>query len=67
MKNFNWVRKSALAMICAVTALTIIGYFIDPELVTYVSEDPDLYNKQRSFAMLTAGVGMFVGALFDKK
>ncbi len=64
MKNLNWVRHAALAMICTVTGLTVIGYLIDPELVSYVSESPELLSKQRTFAALTAILGLIVASLF---
>jgi hypothetical protein len=64
MKNLNWVRRSVLAMICTVTVLTVIGYLIDPDLVSYASENPQLLSKQRNFAALTAILGLIVASLF---
>ena len=67
MNNLNWVRKSALAMILTVTSICIVGYFIDPELVGYAEEDPDILSKQKTFALFTVALGFFVGSLFYKK
>jgi hypothetical protein len=67
MNNLNWVRKSALAMILTVTAICIVGYLVDPELVGYAAEDPGALSKQKTFALFTAVIGFSVGALFYKK
>jgi hypothetical protein len=67
MNNLNWVRKSVLAMILTVTAICIVGYFIDPELVGYTEEDVNILSKQKTFALFTLALGFFVGSLFYRK
>jgi hypothetical protein len=67
IKNTNSIRNAAIGAIITVTTVSVLGYLVDPELVSYTPEDPAIFSKQKAFALLSAVFGMIVGAYYYKK
>lgn len=66
-KFLNGLRYSALACMISVIIVLLIGAIIDPSLVSYTPEDPNMFKQQKNFAAMVSVIGIISGILFYKK